>query len=188
MHLFLFLCLILFVLAYSAYSYKLGFKRALATAALTTITFSPIITPIDFLGSTISSSVCRADSTGKFSTKLTARKRYLPRIITGVSEYKALLAAPTLTNTQSFVEDKLPGLQRAMNLYGASLRKGEVPDEISREATELTEAFVGTMSKLVDNKSNAISSEALQNSKKALDTYLKFASLSPVDSDDYKLQ
>ena len=184
----LFLCLILFVSVYPAYSFKLGFKRALANAALTTITFCPITAPIDFLGTTLPSSVCHADSTGKFSTKLTARKRYLPRIVTGVTEYKAFLAAPTLTNTQSFVEDKLPGLQRAMNLYGASLRKGEVPDEISREATELTEAFVGTMSKLVDKKSNAVSSEALQNSKKALETYLKFASLSPVDSDDYKLQ
>ena len=48
----------------------------------------------------------------------------------------------------AFVVDELPGLKRAMNLYGASLRKGEVPDEISRQAEKLTEAFVVSASKL----------------------------------------
>ena len=34
--------------------------------------------------------VAHADSTGKMSTKLTARKRYLPRIVTGVESFNAV--------------------------------------------------------------------------------------------------
>ena len=68
--------------------------------------------------------IVHADSTGKMSTKLTARKRYLPRIKTGITLYQELMKNPSKESINSFIIDEVPGLKRAMNLYGASLRKG----------------------------------------------------------------
>jgi len=88
--------------------------------------------PLEFSGSI---SVANADSTGKMSTKMTARKRYLPRISAGVKE---LNEAIRTSKVDEYIANDLPGLGRAMNLYGASLRKGEYPDEVSRQSEKLT--------------------------------------------------
>jgi len=81
----------------------------------------------------------------QFSSKMTAKKRYLPRIEAGVAEFNALGKSLTPAAAAAYVEggDKSPveKLARAMDLYGLSLRKGEVPDEISRTAEKLTKAF-----------------------------------------------
>jgi glutathione S-transferase len=118
-----------------------------------------------------------ADSTGKMSTKLTARKRYLPRITEGVKEFNDMAKTPGGTAGDAFLlggkDSKLASLGRAMNLYGASLRKGEVPDAISREAEQLTAKFLNQAEVLAKTRSPTDASLA----RKALDTYLDFASL-----------
>jgi hypothetical protein len=110
-----------------------------------------------------------ADSTGKMSTKLTARRRYLPRIEKGVAEWK--------TSQGRFTDEQMGSLVRAMGLYGASLRKGEIPDEISRQADELTQEFEKEARKF----SKTPSKEQYEVTLKSLDNYLKFAGLDSVD-------
>lgn len=73
-----------------------------------------------------------------------------------------------------FIENDLIGLTRAMDLYGASLRKGEVPDETSRMATKLTKSFEDAMRKAQTLKNDQNKLDA----RNALDAYLKFAKLS----------
>lgn len=116
--------------------------------------------------------IVNADSTGKMSTKLTARKRYLPRIISGVKEYKDVIN--NKKDIDLFKKDELPSFIRAMTLYGASLRKGEVPDAISREAEKITNDFNDCV---IKNNNQCI---------ELLDEYLKFSKLSESSSNDYK--
>ena len=109
----------------------------------------------------------------------------MPRIINGVYEFRQLSKDPTLAS--NFVEVTLPNLERAMNLYGASLRKGETPDEISRNAEKLTEKFEN-IAKGLSKTTAANFPNEISKSKDALNTYLKFASLSEVDADDYNVR
>lgn len=121
--------------------------------------------------------IVHADSTGKFSSKMTAKKRYLPRVIAGVAEFNKAIASDT--SIDAFVDSgDLAGMTRAMDLYGASLRKGEIPDEISRTSTKLSTAYADLMTKLKKTKSEQSKVEA----RAALDAYLKFAKLSSSQS------
>jgi len=131
-----------------------------------------LLNDIPLISST--SSIVYADSTGKMSTKLTAKKRYLPRIKTGIVLFNQLLQQPTKEGIDSFIADELPNLRRAMSLYGASLRKGEVPDEISRKAESLTESFAREVAKLEGSKDIAVQ---LQQTDFALKEYLQFAKI-----------
>lgn len=80
---------------------------------------------------------------------------------------------------------ELQNLKRAMNLYGASLRKGEVPDEISRKAEVLTDKFAKE-AELLGKAKNEVEVKAMSiNIINALNEYLEFAKLSNVDSMDY---
>ena len=122
--------------------------------------------------------IANADSTGKFSSKMTAKKRYLPRVIEGVNIFKSVINSEQELN--NFIDSELKGLARAMDLYGASLRKGEVPDEISREATRLTNEFNDSVIKLKTAKSGdkeKAKSEALSTLK----NYLEFAKITNED-------
>ena len=121
-------------------------------------------------------SAVNADSTGKMSTKLTARKRYLPRIIEDVKLY---LIATKNGDINAFIMNKLPAMMRAMNLYGLSLRKGEYPDEISREAEKLATAFESSV--IAASKGGSV-----QASIEALDHFLVFSKLSDINSKDYQ--
>ena len=123
--------------------------------------------------------VAHADSTGKMSTKLTAKKRYLPRIVSGVAEFKALgkdLTPAAVATYLSEGGDKSSGdkLVRAMNLFGLSLRKGETPDEISRTAEKLTTSFETEINKL--SKSKDLSAQ-YKSAAAVLDQYLEFAKI-----------
>ena len=118
-----------------------------------------------------SPSIVQADSTGKFSTKMTAKKRYLPRIQSGVTKFNSIIN--TDNDIDAFISDDLDKLLRAMDLYGASLRRGETPDEISRTATKLTEEFGRKMAQLRREKS----AENKTVARNALDNYLTFAKL-----------
>ena len=117
-----------------------------------------------------------ADSTGKFSSKMTAKKRYLPRIQTGVAKFNQVInfddGIDAFMNGGDGKSD-LEKLKGGMDLYGQSLRRGEIPDEISRKATTLTNAFGDSMVKLKKSKNDENRKEA----RKALDVYLDFAKL-----------
>jgi len=110
------------------------------------------------------------------STKLTARKRYLPRIIEGYKLFQELLSDSSIDKIEYFSTNELPGLKRAMNLYGASLRKGEVPDEISREAEQLTTSFEASFLRLTKAKDFRDDLKAVDTAFKA---YLSFAKIDP---------
>jgi hypothetical protein len=123
--------------------------------------------------------VVHADSTGKMSTKLTAKKRYLPRIVSGVAEFKALGKDLTPATVAAFLSDggdksSSDKLVRAMNLFGLSLRKGETPDEISRTAEKLTTSFETEVNKLGKSKDLAAQ---YKTAAAVLDQYLEFAKI-----------
>lgn len=142
---------------------------AVGTAMLSTVP-SQLSARTHHMGHLFSSAAV-ADSTGKMSTKLTAKKRYLPRIQKGIAAFRASEGAMDKEELESFV--------RALGLYGASLRAGEIPDAISRQADDLTKAFSAAASiKKMD---------AAQYDKclSLLGDYLKFASLHGEDITNY---
>ena len=156
-----------------------GFTENLVTATLTaclsiaenpTINFPPTY-----------SSLLISDSTGKMSTKMTAKRRYIPRIKVGVTEFLGVASNNEFLDL--FIKEKLPDLERAMSLYGASLRKGEYPDEISRKAEKLTQDFVSKFENL-NSKSPDIQTR-LADAKVSLDSYLEFVKLPTSSSQDY---
>ncbi|CAM9937663.1 unnamed protein product, partial [Choristocarpus tenellus] len=64
-------------------------------------------------------------STGKYSTKQTAKRRYLPRIIKAVTEFKQLksdIASGSATASSDFFVTTLPDAATAMDLYGSSMK------------------------------------------------------------------
>lgn len=83
-----------------------------------------------------------ADSTGKMSTKLTARRRYLPRIVAAITKFEEFSNGKVSEDAMKtyFKSDGFQDLVRGMKLYGLSLRVGETPDDISRTAGILAEA------------------------------------------------
>lgn len=109
---------------------------------------SLVLNQVAFLGGSAalmlsSPSVVLADSTGKYSTKQTAKKRYLPRVRKGVALFAALgktLDKPeTIQAYNQYVQDNLA---TAMALYGSSTRIGELPDPKSRTVDKEAEDFV----------------------------------------------
>lgn len=122
----------------------------------------------------LSVEAAHADSTGKMSTKLTARKRYLPRITEAVTEFNEMAKSPQAPSSSTFLaKESADGLGRAMNLYGASLRKGEVPDAISREAERLTAVFKASLETAAKSRAPA----DIERARADFDVYLKFAGL-----------
>jgi hypothetical protein len=115
-----------------------------------------------------------ADSTGKMSTKLTARKRYLPRIEIGVEQFNKISSPEEF---RVFAQDDFPGFKRALSLFGASLRKNEVPDEISRTAEEKTEVIAKIVEKTSSSGAKESFSDNLKAVREAIDEYLSFAKL-----------
>jgi hypothetical protein len=116
--------------------------------------------------------IANADSTGKMSTKLTARKRYLPRIEAGRQALRNVHSDSDALR-QFVTSEDFSALTRAMSLYGASLRKGEVPDSVSRQAEQLTTVFERDCTKF----SKSGGSEELRLCLKDFDDYLTFSKL-----------
>jgi hypothetical protein len=108
---------------------------------------------------------------------ISARKRYLPRIKDGVCEFKQINGDKT--KASAFATDTFPSMKRAMGLYGVSLRRGEVPDKISRKAEALTEDTVKEVDKLAQAGNI---NDQLINIKNALNSYLTFSNLDDIDS------
>eukprot|EP00981_Chlorochromonas_danica_P011395 scaffold3994_cov179-Ochromonas_danica.AAC.1 len=120
--------------------------------------------------------VVHADSTGKFSTKLTAKRRYLPRIEQGRKTFNELLATKPADRVaiSSFISNDLDKLEKAMILYGDSLRRGELPDEISRNAEGLAHTFAQSLRQINQNSDLDAS---LKEAKLAFDNYLAFVKI-----------
>ena len=156
-------------------------KRDLATIALL-ITPPPLLIETSFYLNPLlyqSTVVVNADSTGKFSTKLPARKRYLPRIIQGVNEFREMSKSPKSPSADLFFKGKgdekagYDSFIRASSLYGASLRKGEVPDAISRQADDL----VQIMKKKLDIVAKTRSVLDFEKTKMSINDFLLFCKI-----------
>ena len=110
-----------------------------------------------------------ADSTGKFSTKATAKKRYLPRIREGVVAWNA---AKSSHDYKAFTSDILPELYTALNLYGSSLKKGEYPDAKSKALQGLASEFQAQV-QLLDKAARSGQADAVARYMSAADEALK---------------
>ncbi len=98
----------------------------------------------------------------------------MPRVIAGGQQLKELVANASSDKVVAFLKDEAPSLERAMNLYGFSLRKGEYPDEISKTAEKLTTEFSKEVEQLSKTKDVE---EQLQKVQTAFDAYAKFAKI-----------
>lgn len=107
---------------------------------------------------------------------MTAKRRYIPRIVEGNSRIESLLSNPTEDNLDDFLTNEVPSLKRAMLLFGASLRRGETPDDTSRKAEALTESFVKSTESL--KKSSAEKRKVqFEVMKTAFTEYLQFTKI-----------
>eukprot|EP00283_Hemiselmis_rufescens_P002874 CAMPEP_0173423598 /NCGR_PEP_ID=MMETSP1357-20121228/3850_1 /TAXON_ID=77926 /ORGANISM="Hemiselmis rufescens, Strain PCC563" /LENGTH=161 /DNA_ID=CAMNT_0014386743 /DNA_START=99 /DNA_END=584 /DNA_ORIENTATION=+ len=77
-----------------------------------------------------------ADSTGKFTSKRTAKNRYVPRIKAGLATLKA--------NDDEAFAAILDDMVIAMSLYGQAQKRGEVPDKISLRLEKDVQNFKAT--------------------------------------------
>ena len=101
-----------------------------------------------------------------------------------MAAYRTFAAQPTEVNLKGFLESTLPGLERAMVLFGTSLRRGETPDDISRRADALSSQFAAdarTLATLYSSPGISVLSAPIQSqlarTTASLDAYLAFAGL-----------
>jgi hypothetical protein len=96
----------------------------------------------------------RADRTGKFSTKLTAKRRYLPRIVSGLEALRSLGAAVSQANMSAdwtaavaeFVAGPAKDMKPAMALFTTSYfsegnRIGQTERQLKQVQAELYQAI-----------------------------------------------
>ncbi|CAM9434082.1 unnamed protein product [Ectocarpus sp. 12 AP-2014] len=133
-----------------------------------------------------------ADSTGKYSSKATARKRYLPRIVKLVNVFQTLkkdIASGSASPKSEFFVDVLADSVSAMDLYGSSMKKGETPDSKSRALQQLAQDFGSTcnsIGKSLGKKGGeAEASKAYDKASSILVKYLEGVELDPLGSDVY---
>ncbi|CAM9834636.1 unnamed protein product [Ectocarpus fasciculatus] len=133
-----------------------------------------------------------ADSTGKYSSKATARKRYLPRIVKLVNAFQALkkdIATGSASPKSEFFVDVLADSVSAMDLYGSSMKKGETPDSKSRALQQLAQDFGSTcnsIGKSLGKKGGeGEANKAYDKASSILVKYLEGVELDPLGSDVY---
>ncbi|CAM9204894.1 unnamed protein product [Scytosiphon promiscuus] len=133
-----------------------------------------------------------ADSTGKYSSKATAKKRYLPRIVKLVSAFQLLkkdIASGSASAKSEFFVDLLPDSVSAMDLYGSSMKKGEMPDSKSKALQQLAKDFGATcasIGKSLGKKGGEADAEKVYDkASDILVQYLKGVELDPLGSDVY---
>mmetsp|Transcript_6115 Transcript_6115/g.9747 ORF Transcript_6115/g.9747 Transcript_6115/m.9747 type:complete len:202 (+) Transcript_6115:75-680(+) len=86
-----------------------------------------------------------ADSTGKFSSKRTAKNRYVPRIKKGIEAFAAVEAGTGSVEAFLEIEEDMVG---AMKLYGQAQKRNEVPDKISMRLEKDADVFGEASKKL----------------------------------------
>eukprot|EP00904_Undaria_pinnatifida_P012234 jgi/Undpi1/8140/HiC_scaffold_24.g10611.m1 len=147
-------------------------------------------------GSGLSVAPAFADSTGKYSSKATAKKRYVPRIVKFVGAFQ-LLKKEIANERQVIVDPKgeffaelLPDALSAMVLYSSSMKRGETPDSRSKGLKNLADEFeiaCAALAKTVGKKGGAAeATSAYDKASTILEAYLKGAELDPLGSDAYK--
>lgn len=116
----------------------------------------------------------QADSTGKLSTKLTARRRYRPRILEAIPLFQDFANGKvSVEEAQSYLSsEKYQELVRGLRLYGLSLRKGEMLDEISRTVEKITDTFVKDCDAFTSKQKSDL--EQLKMIGKDFDDYVKY--------------
>mmetsp|Transcript_1109 Transcript_1109/g.1695 ORF Transcript_1109/g.1695 Transcript_1109/m.1695 type:complete len:191 (-) Transcript_1109:20-592(-) len=85
-----------------------------------------------------------ADSTGKFSSKATATRRYLPRIKNASEKFDLLKDEIEKENwgaIENFANEILPDAKPALELYGSAQKRGEYPDANSKKFVSLAKEF-----------------------------------------------
>jgi len=79
-----------------------------------------------------------ADSTGKFSSKRTAKNRYVPRVKKGLEIIDGIESGVATFDQLLEIESDMVN---AMKLYGDAQKKSEVPDKISIRLNKDADAF-----------------------------------------------
>ncbi|CAM9217669.1 unnamed protein product [Ectocarpus sp. 8 AP-2014] len=133
-----------------------------------------------------------APVTGKYSSKATARKRYLPRIVKLVNAFQTLkkdIASGSASPKSEFFVDVLADSVSAMDLYGSSMKKGETPDSKSRALQQLAQDFGSTCNSIGKNLGKKggeeEASKAYDKASSILVKYLEGVELDPLGSDVY---
>lgn len=98
-------------------------RRELLQSAAAALIFTPAL--------------ANADSTGKFSSKRTAKNRYVPRIKKGIDLVKAAASGGSMDDLLADLEDMVG----AMKLYGDAQKRNEVPDKTSLRLVDDAVAF-----------------------------------------------
>lgn len=127
-------------------------------------------------------SVAIADSTGKYSTKATAKKRYLPRLKKAVVEFKYL--GDSIENgkdfsiaSQSYQERIENSYGTALSLYGSSTRTGEYLDDQSREVQDTLKQFVSDSKSLSRITDKTEAKQVYNKMKEELEQFLVLCKL-----------
>lgn len=92
-----------------------------------------------------------ADRTGKYSTKLTAKRRYLPRIERGINALGSLnLDAKTWQDEiGKFADDVAPDLRTAMELFATTyFSEGNRIGGTERELAECVDEIFGAVARM----------------------------------------
>lgn len=125
----------------------------------------------------LSQRIAKADSTGKYSTKATAKKRYLPRLKKAVAEFKIL--GDSIENgeefsllSKSYQERIESSYGTALSLYGSSTRSGEYLDDQSREVQETLKNFISDSKSLTRITDKAKAKQVYDKMKEELQHFL----------------
>jgi hypothetical protein len=153
---------------------KKGIQSIVVASTAFLLSSSPLLTTIDDLttGRIPLISTANADSTGKYSTKLTARRRYRPRIVNAIPVFQDISQSKmNLDASKEYVTSEMfDDLVRAMRLYGVSLRKGELLDDVSRKIDKIVDSFESNCKSFA----KSVSKETLNTCVADFNEYVKF--------------
>ncbi|CAM9457527.1 unnamed protein product [Chrysoparadoxa australica] len=146
------------------------------------------------LGLLTASGPAVADSTGKLSTKLTAKRRYVPRINAAVTEFQSIEGViakdpKEWKPAKDFVAVTVPDVASALNLLGSSFKNGEYPDATSKARQAEAAAFIakmGDLNKALSAKNAPQALKAYGEGKGLLNKYLDGCELPLLTSEPYK--
>jgi len=133
-----------------------------------------------------------ADSTGRYSSIATAKKRYLPRINRGISEFASLKGEVNgggFDGVSTFLTSRAPDMVAALDLYATgALKKGEYLDKKSLGAKGAADEFtkhVDEMRSAVKAKDKEALKTAYLAAEEDLTSYLSIGELPPIGDATY---
>ncbi|KAA8496784.1 hypothetical protein FVE85_0513 [Porphyridium purpureum] len=129
----------------------------------------------------------RADRTGKFSTKLTAKRRYLPRIEKGSAALSELLVALSNESSSSqdwhdevnaFVKTTGEDMASAMSLFCTTYySEGNKLSKLEKDLTEAAKSMQAHFRNMDGAKSRASALEELRAAAQDLNSYISMGKL-----------